>query len=205
MTAQELHFFDTVAHDWDRRDCLSTPAKLTRLMVLGGVGPGQSVLDLGTGTGVLLPYIADAVGPDGRIVADDLSTQMLLQARQKFSTLSPEPTFLNLDFEKQEIPGQFHHIIMYCVYPHMETPLHTLRRLRADNLLPGGNILIAFPCSAQRINAIHRHKAVDADRLPAPRALADYLCAHRLPARVLSDTPDLYLLAIPAPLRTWRS
>ena len=198
MTAQELHFFDTVAPYWDRSACLSTPHKLNRLMRLGGVTTGQSVLDLGTGTGVLLPYIADAVGPAGRIVADDLSTQMLLRARQKYSTLCPAPTFLNLDFEKQDIPGRYHHIIMYCVYPHMETPLHTLRRLRADNLLPGGNILVAFPCSADRINAIHRHKAVDAEPLLPPRALAACLRAHRIPAHILSDTPDLYLLSIPA-------
>lgn len=196
MTAQELQFFDAVAPYWDSRDYLSTAAKLKAIMRMGGVRVGQSVLDLGTGTGVLLPYIASAVGECGVVTAVDLSAGMLGLARCKNSGLRPVPRFLNLDFERENIPGRYDHIIMYCVYPHMETPVATLSALRERNLRPGGNMLIAFPCSCERINSIHRREEVDADLLPTPHVLAERLCIRGLPARVLSDTDNLYMVEI---------
>ena len=45
--------------------------------------PGDTAVDLACGTGVNLPYLVEAVGPTGRIVAVDLSPGMLAQARQR--------------------------------------------------------------------------------------------------------------------------
>ncbi len=45
--------------------------------------PGQTVLDVSTGTGANLPYLAEAMGGRGRIVAVDLSPGMLAVARRK--------------------------------------------------------------------------------------------------------------------------
>lgn len=44
---------------------------------------GDCVLDLGCGTGMSLPLLHDAVGPAGRVVAVDLSPEMLDQARSR--------------------------------------------------------------------------------------------------------------------------
>ena len=41
------------------------------------------VLDLGCGTGLNQPLLAEAVGPDGRIIAVDASGEMLTQARDR--------------------------------------------------------------------------------------------------------------------------
>lgn len=45
--------------------------------------PGQTVLDLGCGTGLSLPGLAEAVGPQGRIVAVEPCPEMLERARQR--------------------------------------------------------------------------------------------------------------------------
>ena len=45
--------------------------------------PGDTVLDIGCGTGMSLPGLREAVGPDGTVVGVDLSPQMLDQARQR--------------------------------------------------------------------------------------------------------------------------
>lgn len=45
--------------------------------------PGQTVLDLGAGTGLSLPGLAAGVGPAGRIVAVEPCQPMLAQARQR--------------------------------------------------------------------------------------------------------------------------
>lgn len=196
MTAHELKFFDTVAPEWDSRDHLSTPEKIHQLIRLAQIRPGDSVLDLGTGTGVLLPYMAQAVGKTGHITAVDLSANMLREAFAKFDHLNPKPSFIYTDFEKQELPGRYDHIILYCVYPHLETPVETLRNLRDRNLKPGGNIIIAFPCSADRINAIHHRNPVDADRLLPPSKLAAFLLDNNINTNVLADNDDLYIISI---------
>ncbi|ANZ35578.1 hypothetical protein BBK82_05270 [Lentzea guizhouensis] len=45
--------------------------------------PGDAVLDIGCGTGALLPALVDAVGPHGRVVAMDFSARMVRIARQR--------------------------------------------------------------------------------------------------------------------------
>ncbi len=48
-----------------------------------GLRPGDAVLDLGCGTGLNLPLVADAIGPGGRVVALDASAAMLARVSQR--------------------------------------------------------------------------------------------------------------------------
>jgi demethylmenaquinone methyltransferase/2-methoxy-6-polyprenyl-1,4-benzoquinol methylase len=45
--------------------------------------PGDSVIDLGCGTGLSLPLLTDAVGPEGRVIGVDASPDMLARARRR--------------------------------------------------------------------------------------------------------------------------
>jgi demethylmenaquinone methyltransferase / 2-methoxy-6-polyprenyl-1,4-benzoquinol methylase len=54
-----------------------------RAVQMTGVGPGSRVLDVATGTGDLAFALADAVRPDGEVVATDFSEGMLEIARKK--------------------------------------------------------------------------------------------------------------------------
>ena len=61
-----------------------------RQAVLGalGLGPGERVIDIGTGPGLLAAEIAAAVGPDGLVCGIDISDSMLTLARAR--TTRPE-------------------------------------------------------------------------------------------------------------------
>jgi demethylmenaquinone methyltransferase/2-methoxy-6-polyprenyl-1,4-benzoquinol methylase len=48
-----------------------------------GLKPGDTVVDIGCGTGLTFPLLVKAVGPRGRIIGIDLSSDMLEQAQQR--------------------------------------------------------------------------------------------------------------------------
>lgn len=48
-----------------------------------GLQPGQTVLDVGCGTGLSLPGLCQAVGPKGRVVGVEQCPEMLAQARAR--------------------------------------------------------------------------------------------------------------------------
>lgn len=45
--------------------------------------PGDTVLELGCGTGLNFPYLLEAVGPEGKIIGVDLTPAMLAEARER--------------------------------------------------------------------------------------------------------------------------
>lgn len=192
----EREFFDKLAPVWDAHEVLSTPRRVSEILQHAHIQTGESVLDLGTGTGVLLPQLAALVGPEGAITAVDYSQGMLDIAIRKNSGLIPCPTFSCLDFETETIDGIFHHILLYCVYPHLHTPVDTLHWLRAVNLADNGLITIAFPTDENFINHIHRQKHSESDCLPPAHALAETLRQHGLDAVVAKADKDSYIINI---------
>lgn len=189
-------FFDKLAPTWDENEVLSTPQRVNHILDLIDVRPGMSVLDLGTGTGVLLPYIAERIGETGKITAVDYSMGMLEIAEKKFSGLTPRPQFMNLDFENENLDGEYHRIILYCVYPHLHTPADTLKWLGKVNLKEDGEIIIAFPCSPDFINNIHKEKHSESDSLPSATILAERLREQGLKATVKGEDENTYVISV---------
>jgi arsenite methyltransferase len=64
-----------------------------RQAVLGalGLGPGERVIDIGTGPGLLAAEIAAAVGPDGLVCGIDVSDSMLALARARTTRPNSAP------------------------------------------------------------------------------------------------------------------
>jgi demethylmenaquinone methyltransferase / 2-methoxy-6-polyprenyl-1,4-benzoquinol methylase len=77
-------WFDGAAADYDwvnQGMSLGSGTRYRRQALLrAGLGPGMSVLDAGTGTGVLAAEAREIVGPGGRVVALDPSLGMLRKA-----------------------------------------------------------------------------------------------------------------------------
>lgn len=74
-----------------------------RLLELAELREGMKVLDVATGTGLVAGVAAQIVGPSGSVVGMDLSSQMLVQARQKFGGVS-NLEFRQGDAERLEFP-----------------------------------------------------------------------------------------------------
>lgn len=188
-------FFDSIADTWDANEVKSTPEKIEQLLEIISVKKNEKVLDLGTGTGVLIPYLSRRVGDKGEVIGLDFSWGMLSHAISKYGNLN-NVGFVQSDFEKNKIVGKYSLIMMYCVYPHIEEPTRLLTRLIKENLEENGRIVVAFPCDETFINNVHGDKKAEADLLPSAPILSHRLDQAGFNTKVLDYSSDIYIVEI---------
>jgi len=111
----------------------------TRLALhLAGIGPGMRVVDLGTGTGEVALLVAEAVGPDGSVLAVDRAADGLAYAATKFA----DRGVTNIELVEADVasyvPGEpVDAVLGRLVLSYLPDPVATVRRLlRATR--PGG-------------------------------------------------------------------
>lgn len=195
MNQAEIDFFDSIAPTWDENEIRSTPERVRSILSKINIRKGMDILDLGTGTGVLVPYLSEMTGENGHITAIDLSEGMLNLARKKYGSLK-NVEFLNLDFEEEQIPGKYDIALLYCVYPHLHAPAETLEWLFKMNMKKDGRIVIAFPSDEKFINDIHHERKAEHDHLPPANTLAEMINHWGLKADVIAATSDEYIIII---------
>lgn len=198
MTQSEIDFFDTIAPTWDDNEIRSTPERIKSILGKLNIRKGMNILDLGTGTGVLVPYLSEMVGDKGHITAIDLSEGMISLARKKYGNLR-NVEFLKIDFEEEQIPGKYDVAMLYSVYPHLHAPADTMQWLFKMNMNPDGMIVIAFPSDEEFINNIHHERKAEHDHLPPAHTLAEMIRNWGFRAEVISATSDEYIIEIRYP------
>jgi ubiquinone/menaquinone biosynthesis C-methylase UbiE len=65
--------------------------------------PGETVLDLGSGTGKICFIASQVVGPEGRVIGVDMTTEMLDVARRNAPTVASGVGYANVDFRRGRI------------------------------------------------------------------------------------------------------
>ena len=189
MTRKEL--FNAVAETWDAR-CRHDPERIEEILDLVPIRAGDAVLDVGTGTGILIPYLRKRVGRRGRITAIDMAENMIRIAERK---LGPEKVcYVVGDVCDADLPPcTFDVIVCYSVFPHFEDQRHAVRRL-ARCLRPGGAIAICHSQGRDHINDLHKtvSPAVAVDHLPEATVVAGYLVDAGCEILTALDTDRLY-------------
>ncbi len=119
------------------------PAR-TGTLDLASLAPGEHVLDLACGTGLVTLAAADTVGTNGKVVGTDLSGQMVEVARQRACTRQlPNVTFARMDAETLDLPdATFDAVLCSLGLMYLPDPARAMREwLRV--LKPGGRVVIA--------------------------------------------------------------
>lgn len=192
--AQDIDYFNKAAQDWDRNNAAIPVDKINYILDVADISPGDSVLDVGTGTGILLPFLSSRLRHNGTLYAVDSSLAMLEFAHRKNALLLPSPVFILADIENDRMRERFNHIMLYCVYPHLQNPVATLPRLYRDNLQPGGSITIAHPMSRHTVNNIHHGCPVKSRKLKPVETVASQFASNGINISYTEDSDDYYII-----------
>lgn len=185
-------YFNEQADIWDEAIAEKDAKKLERMARRLNIKAGSTVLDVGTGTGVFLPFLLRVVGRSGRIVALDFAERMLKKARAK--GFNRDIAYLQADVGHIPArPESFDAIVCYSSFPHFPDKPKVLGELRRV-IKKGGQLLICHTSSRTQINAIHRQvPAVKNDTLPDEAEMQRMLAVAGFTRIKIEDRSDSYL------------
>lgn len=147
-------FFDKHAQRWDTLISKENMEKIEKYIIPAlELKEGGKVIDVGSGTGVLLPFLKDIVGAKGVVVALDYSQKMLDKAKEKYGDVfcyickNAEHTLLANNY--------FDAVVCFSVFPHFSNKLRALKEMHRI-MKPGGRLIIAHADLRETINEYHK-------------------------------------------------
>jgi len=152
MQLQE--YFDQLAPTWDKELTQERLKCLGNIVKELGIKPGYYVLDIGSGTGVLLPFLIAELGDEGKIVALDFSMEMLVQAQAK--NFPPIVGFAQADVLAIPLADSSVDLaICNSAFPHFSDKGKALKEI-ARVLRNNGRMVICHTMSREMLNRLHQ-------------------------------------------------
>jgi len=167
-------YFNGKAATWDKIAAEKDSLKLTQMAARLHIRPGSVVLDVGTGTGVFIPYLRQSIGGDGKILALDIAEEMLHRARAK--SFDGVVAYLNADVAHIPLPdASVDSVVCYSSFPHFQDKSKALAEIYRV-IKKSGHIHICHTSSREAINEIHNGiPEVARDVIPDEREMRSLL------------------------------
>ena len=181
--------FDRLAHAFARPVPEAILKRLESIVESMDVRPGEAVLDVGTGAGVLIPFILKR--NPLRVVVCDLSSEMLREAEATFdgsiSTLQADVVDLPQD------AGPFDVVFCNAMFGNVHDRGETLAAI-ARLLATGGRLAISHPMGSSFVKRLRAsNPSYHLTELPGEEPLRQLLASAGLALTRFQDGPDLYL------------
>lgn len=139
--ARALERYGAVAGDYD---ALTASGDAYRRRAVERLAPrgGEVVLDVGCGTGLNLPALADAVGPQGRVVGIEQCAAMAARARERATAL-PGVTVVAAPAEEADVPMAADAALLCGTHDILRSPTALANVIR--HLRVGGRVVAGGP------------------------------------------------------------
>ena len=185
-------FFNDKAANWDNMERSNSPAQLSAMAARIELSPQALVMDVGTGTGVFVPYIKEKLVAGGQVICVDFAFNMLEIAQHKNG--NPRVAYVCAEIETVGFPaGVFDAVMCYSTFPHFHNKPLALKNIH-DLLRPGGKVFICHTASRENINNIHRNIHDFQDHLiPQKEEMADLMVEAGFIDLEIDEREDSYL------------
>ncbi|MCM8564354.1 class I SAM-dependent methyltransferase [Thauera linaloolentis] len=151
------------------------------LLDAAALAPGQRVLDLASGPGLLAGDAALRVAPGGIVLATDIAEAMLAEGARRCAARADAPCFAAADAERLCLADASVDRVLaglaLFVFPHPECALAEMRRV----LVPGGRIALSVWGPRHTVPLIHRAQDCIARLLPPPKVARPSVFRHGEP------------------------
>lgn len=185
-------FFNTIAERWDDIR-LPDVKKLDLLVNMAEIGEGDTVLDVGCGTGVLSPFLKKAVGDAGQVTAIDFAANMVARAVDKNKDIGAI-RYITGDIHSFEPETPFDKIICLNFFPHVADKPAFLKKMKTI-IKPGGSLVIMHDISRNAVNSVHGSSAaVKDDVLPEAKIAAAMLQNAGYSVLTAVENDELYFI-----------
>lgn len=117
------------------------PKDIGFILVTMGIGPGQTVMEAGTGSGSMTTALAYAVGPEGRVISYEVKPDVQNLARKNLTRFGLDS---RVDFKLGDIQGGFDESDADAFFLDVPNPYDYTTQVRAA-LKPGGFLCCLLP------------------------------------------------------------
>lgn len=166
------------------------PERLEKIVAAAGIREGDTVLDVGTGTGILISLIQKY--RPGRIMACDLSKAMLGQLKQNYSGVET----IQVDVRDLTLPdASIDAVLINACYPNIadkEGAFTNVTRM----LKPSGRLTISHPLGKAFIDKLKPGAPYPLDDFPSNSEASILFNPYGLKIKMLIDEPELYILTL---------
>jgi demethylmenaquinone methyltransferase/2-methoxy-6-polyprenyl-1,4-benzoquinol methylase len=191
---EKRRYFNHIASRWEKEHQIQKEQGLLRnLFIYLPLRAGDCVLDVGCGTGRLVPFIRKRCGNGGVIVEMDFSEEMLNYARNKYK--GKNLFFIQSDAQRIPVKSKvFDVILCFALFPHIQDKSLALREFQRI-LKPGKSLYIAHTMSRIELNHLHaRVKGpVCSDYLPDEEEMQRIFLDAGFTGLHIMDKSSLYL------------
>lgn len=194
-------FFDNLAEQWDEMSPAPPDDTIESFLDRLNISPGNVVLDVGTGTGLLIPYLMKY--EPAKVIAMDLSEKMLGRLVDKYRNIyHSRLEIIHNDVHCLNIPDQSVDVVICnSVFPHFHNkPLALAELYRV--LKPGGKLSIHHFAGREKINSVHTslsHELIRMDILEPVTDLSLQVCQAGFLVRETADNETEYNLIVAKP------
>jgi ubiquinone/menaquinone biosynthesis C-methylase UbiE len=135
--------WDKAAHLYERSWQQQLAPAQSTLLALARLSPGERVLDIACGTGLVTFAAADGVGPGGTVVGTDLSDTMVAEAQTRARERRVDVRFERMDAEALAFPdGSFDAALCALGLMYVPDPDKALAEMTRV-VAPGGRVVAA--------------------------------------------------------------